>query len=377
MTGWSAPMRGDVALARRNLQSDPRRLAVGVLGVGLAVALMLLVEGLWQGTLRRITVYEDNVRAELFVGERGTKTFLSDVSAVPLETAVEIRSLPGVDTAAPIAVRQLIVDEHGMKIPVMLIGAEAESLGGPWGLTEGRAPATDREVVIDEGFAGAHAYRVGDELELLGERLRVVGLTPDSRALGNGGPVFVSLGAAARLVGSESPSFVLVRTGDPAGVGAAIRSQTGLEVLTPDQMAAGDRALYDDTMGSVIRVMLAIAFAAGTLIVALSVYSSVVDRIREYGIVKALGAGRRRLFRIVVSQTGSLALLGGALGLAVFAVAKAALTLWLPEFHVELPGAALVAATGAVAAMALLAAVLPVRRIARLDPASVYRGEQT
>ena len=369
-------MRGDVPLARKNLLADPRRLVVSILGVGLAVALMLLVEGLWQGTLSRITEYEDNVRAQLFVAERGTRTFVSDASAVPAVTVEQVRRAPGVDAASPIAARQLIVDQQGMKIPVMLVGAEIDGLGGPWELTEGRAPENDDEVVIDDGFAGAYGYAVGDAIELLGEHLRVVGLTPDSRAFGTGGMVFVSLATAARLLGSGSPSFVLVRTEDPDGVATAIRSRTGLEVLTADRMAQGDRALYDDTLGSVIRLMLAIAFAAGTLIVALSVYSSVVDRLREYGIVKALGASRRRLFRVVVSQTGSLAVLGAALGLALFVAAKAALALWLTEYHVELPGSAIVASAGAVGAMALLAALLPARRIGRLDPASVYGGEQ-
>lgn len=210
-------MRGDVALARRDLLSDPRRLAVSVLGVGLAIALMLLVEGLWQGTLSRITTYEDNVGVGLFVGERGTRTFISDVSAVPPGTVDEVRRISGVDVVAPIAARQLIVDHAGMKIPVIMVGAQVGGLGGPWALAQGRAPTTGDEVVIDEGFAGAHGYAVGQAFELLGERLRVVGLTPDSRAFGSGGMVFVQLATAQQLLGSASPSSCWFARTNPTG----------------------------------------------------------------------------------------------------------------------------------------------------------------
>ncbi|HEX6581069.1 MAG TPA: ABC transporter permease [Actinomycetota bacterium] len=368
-------MARTVPVGRRNLLSDRRRVAVSLLGVGLAVALMLLIQGLWSGTLDRITAYEDNVGAQLFVAEPGTRSFQSDVSAIPPSVEDQIREVPGVQAADGVAARQLILELHGTKMPLTLIGTRTGGLGGPWALEAGRAVTADDEIVIDAGLAADHGYRLGEQFELLGVRLEIVGLTPDSRALGNGGYVFVSLATAGLVLGApDATSFVLVRTSDPVAVASEIESRTGREALTAEEIARGDRALYDDTMGSVIRVMLLIAFAAGTLIAALSVYSSVIDRIREYGIVKALGASRRRLLGIVLAQTGALALAGGVAGLGLFLAAKVAVGAWLPQFHIELPASILVAAFVVVAAMALVAAILPARRLGRLDPASVYRG---
>lgn len=368
-------MARTVPVGRRNLLSDRRRVAVSVLGVGLAVALMLLIQGLWSGTLERITAYEDNVAAQLFVAERGTRSFQSDVSAVPPQAGSQIRAVPGVTAVDPIAVRGLILELHGAKLPVTLIGSRPGGLGGPWDLEAGRAIAADDEVVIDAGLGDTHGYRVGDRFRLLGVPFRVVGLAEDSRALGNGGYLFVSRTTAGRLLGSpDATSFLLVRTPSPVAVAREIERRTPLEALSAEEIAQGDRELYDDTMGSVIRVMLAIAFAAGALIVALSVYSGVADRIREYGILKALGATRRQLLGIVLAQTGTLALVGGVAGLGLFLTARAAVGAWLPEFDVAVPGSILIGAFAAVGAMALIAAVLPARRLGRLDPASVYRG---
>lgn len=366
-------MGRDVPLGRRNLLADPRRVGVSVLGVGLAVALMLLIQGLWSGTLSRIAAYEEHVGARLFVAEAGTRSFLSDVSTVPISAVDRVREVAGVERADPIAARGLILEFHGTKVPVMLVGSRVGGLGGPWAIDQGRRVSADDEAVIDGGLAAAHEYRVGDPFRVLGTELRIVGLTPDTRALGNGGYLFVSLATGGRLLGADSTSFVLVRTMDPVGVAARIRARTSLEVLGAADVARGDRALYDDTMGSVVRAMLAIAFAAGTLIVALSVYSSVVDRIREFGIVKALGATRGRLLGIVLAQTVTLALAGGVAGAVLFLVGKAAVSVWLPQFHLELPAAVFGGASIVVVMMALLAAILPARRIGRLDPASVYR----
>ena len=92
-------MGREVPVGRRNLLSDRRRVAVSLLGVGLAVALMLLIQGLWSGTLTRITAYEDHTGAQLFVAEGGTRSFQSDVSAVPPSAVNRIREVPGVQAA--------------------------------------------------------------------------------------------------------------------------------------------------------------------------------------------------------------------------------------------------------------------------------------
>lgn len=367
-------MNGDVPLWRRNLLSDPSRVAVSLLGVALAVALMLLIQGLWSGTMQRVTTYEDHVDAPLFVGERGTTTFASDVSSVPASALEQIRGMSEVDAADAIVARQTIVEPHGAKTPIMLIGTRIGGLGGPWALEAGRPVAADDEIVLDAGLAADHGYRLGERFPLLGVAFEIVGLTPDARAFGDGGYVFVSEGTAGRLLGSMDASFVLVGTSDPGAVARTIESRMGLSVLTPAEVAEGDRALYDDVFGSVIRAMLAIALVAGTLIVALSVYSSIVDRIREYGIVKALGARRFRLLGVVLAQTASLAFAGGVAGLGLFLAVQAAIAAWFPEFYVAMPGPALARAAVLVVAMALAAAILPARRLGRVDPAAVYRG---
>ena len=66
-------MRGRVPLASRNLLAEPRRLVASAAGVGMAVMLILLLDGLWAGIEANITTYEDHVGAALRRPTRDTE----------------------------------------------------------------------------------------------------------------------------------------------------------------------------------------------------------------------------------------------------------------------------------------------------------------
>lgn len=362
-----------VPVARRNILADRRRLVTGVFGVGAAIALIFLLQSLWGGFQVQLGSYAKNVGAQVFVGDLGTRTSWES-SVVPLAAIDQIRAIPGVERADPIFLRSTILTLHARKVFAALVGYEPGALGGPWRISAGHGVQTAGEVVIDRTLARQHDIGLGDALEVQGARFRVVGLSDGTRTWMSA-YVFVSREAAAGLYKtSGTASFILVETTQPAAVSARIAREVALTPLEVRELVRNDRKLIAAIMQGPIELMVLIAFAAGTLIVALTVYSQVVERVREYGIVKALGAGWKRLFAIVLGQTLVLAALGLIAG---FGLSKAGgwLVIWLrPQFWLSLSGTQALQVVGAAAAMALLAAVVPTRRIARLDPASVYRG---
>ena len=365
---------GRVPVARRNILADRRRLATSVLGVAAAIALILLLQGLWSGFQVQVSAYEDNVGADLFVGEPGTANFLGVPSVLPLEAVEQIRAIPRVERADPIAVRFAVLDLHDRKVFMFMVGSRPGEAGGPWELAAGRRVRADDEVVIDETVAEQHGIGLGDSVRVMGEPFRVVGLSAGTRSW-MAGFLFTSHAAIERLLRMPgTTSYVLVQAGDPEAVAGAIRDETGLAVLTPQRLGDNDRALLGRIMNGAIGLMLAIAFAAGTLIVALTVYSAITERIREYGIAKAMGARAGRLFGIVLGQTLIISALGAVAGFLLFRGASWLVVAVRPQFwvRVSLPG--LAGAVLAAGLMAVLAAVVPTRRIARVDPASVYRG---
>lgn len=365
---------GGVPVARRNILADRRRLATSVVGVAAAIALILLLQGLWSGFRVQVSAYEDNVGADLFVGESGAANFLGVPSVLPLATVETIRAVPGVERADPIAVRFAVLDLHDRKVFMFLVGSRPDEMGGPWELAAGRPVRAHDEAVIDETVAEQHGIGIGDRVEVMGEPFSVVGFSAGTRSW-MAGFVFTSHEAVERLLRMpETTSYVLVRAGGPATVAERIRAETGLAVLTPQRLGDNDRQLLGRIMNGAMGLMLAVAFAAGTLIVALTVYSAIAERIREYGITKAMGARSGRLFKIVLGQTVIISSLGTVAGYLLFRGASWLVVTVRPQFWVRTSFIGLGGTVLAAGLMAVVAAVVPTRRIARLDPASVYRG---
>ncbi len=188
------------------------------------------------------------------------------------------------------------------------------------------------------------------------------------------GYLFATHRAVQTLLGAPGKtSAILVGTDQPTSVRDMLAA-SGLAVVDTPTLHRTAVELNTRVFGSPLKLMVAIAFAAGVLIVALTVYAQVAERRREYGIVKALGASSRRLVALALVQTLALSGLGLAAGGLLLAASRTLLGWLRPQFEVVITPGLLGQAVGAALVIALLAAIIPARRLTRLDPAAAYRG---
>jgi putative ABC transport system permease protein len=360
-----------VPLARRNLLADWRRLVVGALAMGLAIMLILLLDGLWTGITQSASAYEDNVDADLYVAQPNTRNFVGAVSLLPRASVDQIAALPDVQSASPVRTFLAIVSLHDRKVPTAVIGWEPGAQGGPWEIDTGRAPSSDDEVAIGPVMAERHGLRVGDSLELMGRDFRIVGTSSDTFMLSF---VFMTHAATDELLRApDTTSFVLVQTDAPDSVRARLDEEK-FAVLTSDDLAANDVTIMTRPFGAPMTVMRGVAFAIGIVVIALTVYSGIVDRRREYGIVKAMGATRRDLTGLAVRQTLLVAAAGLVAGALLFLVGRQVVTSFRPQFTVVLTLDSAARAVAVATVMAVIASVFPAHRLAKLEPAIAYRG---
>ena len=364
-------MARTVPLARRNLLAEPRRLAAAAAGVGMALMLMLLLDGLWAGIKANVTTYEDNVGADLFIAQPGTRNFFGAVSAIPADTVDTVQADPDVDWAAAVRGFFSIVELHGRKVPTYVIGSTPGERGGPWDIRAGRAPVADDEVAIGSVIARRHGLDLGEDLEIMGRTFTIVGTSADAFMASF---VFMTHAATDDLLRApETTSFVLVGTDDPDAVRGRV-SATGLAVLDRDELARNDLALIARAYEVPLGVMRGVAFVIGSLVIALTAYSAIVERRREYGIVKAIGAGSRRLVSLAVQQSLIVSALGLMAGALLFLGGRAFITSVRPQFIILATPGSIVRAVVTAVLMGLVASVLPARRLAKLEPATAYRG---
>ncbi len=201
---------------------------------------------------------------------------------------------------------------------------------------------------------------------------QVVGITRHAGFMT--GYLFATHRAVQTLLGAPGKtSAILVGTDQPTSVRDMLAA-SGLAVVDTPTLHRTAVELNTRVFGSPLKLMVAIAFAAGVLIVALTVYAQVAERRREYGIVKALGASSRRLVALALVQTLALSGLGLAAGGLLLAASRTLLGWLRPQFEVVITPGLLGQAVGAALVIALLAAIIPARRLTRLDPAAAYRG---
>ncbi len=365
-------------LAFRNLFQNKIRLVISVGGVALALTLMLSLDAIFAGVERQTTAYIDHSGADIFVSQSGVRNMHMAASALPASIAETVKNVPGVEAVTPILYLSNMIGLGKDRSLAYIIGLpENASMGGPWKMAEGRRHPQPGEAVIDQGVAAKSGVTVGGEVELLGQKFTVVGLSEETASLVNS-VAFISLSDFARLRGSsDTISFVLVkiRPGEaPAAIARHVEAQAGqVTAQTTADFAAQESRVVKDMSTDVVAIMNLVGLLIGLAVMALTVYTATLARRAEYGVLKALGARNAHLYRAVVAQ----ALLSIAIGLGVGTAVTLLMSAVLPRvgsnLALEINVASLLRVSGVSLVIALTAAILPIRQIAGLDPAMVFR----
>ena len=365
-------------LARRNLARNRVRLLVSVGGVALALSLTLALEAIYAGVANQLTTYIDRSGADVWVSQPGVRNLHMVASWMPESVVDEVRAVDGVAEATPMLYSTDTIAAGDERAVAYVIGLPADaSMGGPWDVVEGSDRVGRGEVIVDRGFARKAGVALGDRVTVLGGEATIVGLSKGTASLVNS-VAFVSFDDfRAMRAGEPVVSFVLVRTTDGVSAEAVAaeieRRVGGVTAQSREMFAAGERRLVSDMSAEVISIMNVIGFVVGLAVVALTIYIATLARRREFGVLKALGARNRVLYRVVLAQAVLSVALGFVIGLAFtgllgFLVARTDLNLELAITANSLVKVGLFAAV-----IAGLAAILPIRQVAGLDPAIVFR----
>jgi putative ABC transport system permease protein len=363
-------------VARRNLTQEKTRFALSVGGVALAIMLVLILDGVLAGMYRQITAYLDHSEGSVVVAQEDVVNLFGATSLLPADTEERVAGVRGVKEVVPILSRFVILDLHGRKQPAYLIGYDEELGGGPWEIVEGRQPRNDKEMVFDRVLAERHGLGMGDLVEVMDRDFRIVGLSGGTASWMTSF-IFLPKTAVEDLLRAPGATSFLFVTVDERLSSEAVRDRiarlSDLGVLLKSDVSANDTRLFARFFSGPVRLMTGIAFLVGTLVVGLVIYTATVERQREYGVLKALGASNRLIYQVILAQAVLAALLGTALGMGLARAAGALIMAVRPQFLVvlrgEMSGRAVVIGLG----MALVAALIPARVVAQLAPAEVFR----
>jgi putative ABC transport system permease protein len=344
-------------------------------GVAFAVLLILLVLSLYRGWSGAGSLFE-GIPGDIWLTQEGATDPLRTSSFLPAGRMSAVASAPGVRGVVPVYARRVGLYRGTTELNVYFL-----SLATPSGART--PPGAQRfvprpgSIVVDRVFADEAGLDVGDTIDVLGRSLSVARIEP------GGNPIFEMAfmnGADARsllaLEGYVSFFVVTVEPGADADkvAKAAVAAVPGSESHTAEDFAAATHHLVQQGFLPVVGALVALGFVIGGAVIALTVYAATIEKARDFGVLKAIGADDSFLYRIVVVQSVGVGAAGAALGVGTSVVAASLIRKEVPEFvtDLELVDAAFVIAIALVVSAA--AAVVPVRRISRIDPAMVFRA---
>ncbi len=398
-------MRGLVPYAWRSLAARPARTLLTILGIAIGVGVLVSALAVSAGLDASIdrTVSSLTGRADLRVAAF-TRAGLSDVTLTALD------AVPGVALTAPaIERRSYLGSAPGRPTvtePVTVLGIdpsrESRVRDLPLASGEPLEGLDGDAALVTERLAAAEGLDVGSQLTIFGagapESVHVAGiLAGDGPELGSSGRTIVlPLMSAQRLAladGEEPPSddtlngitrvdVVLAAGTDPAVVTEAIGAALVVEpyvLSAPGDIAVSMRASTAEIRGT-MALLASIALFAAAFLVLNTLAMTVVERVRELGLLRAAGADRGQVVRVVEAQalfmgvTGSLVglALGGALALIVATWLRSAAGVVLDAPELSPP--VLVAGLAAGILLTMVASLEPARRAASVSPVVALRA---
>jgi putative ABC transport system permease protein len=369
-------------IAIKTLLADRGKFAAALVGVVFSVVLVNVQGGLFLGLIRKAGMLVDNSQADIWVGHKHMHNvdFPRDI---PRRWLHRVRAVPGVAEAEPYLVgfSEMTLPSGNYESVVMVGVPRDSSMGRPWNMYAGNSPLDQPHAVVVDVCDGDKLEEpaLGDLREIGGRRARIVGQTRGVLSFLVTPYVFTSYDQAMTFLNKDprNCSYFLVKVQPGEDVNDVCRR---IMDRTPE-LDAFPREKYSALSQQfwLTRTGIGISFGAATLMgllvglimVAQTLYASVLDRVAEFAAMKAIGANDRQIFRILGVQASLMAISGSLIG---FVVVAGLLGISTPRATIEVPPWLSAGSVLLVLGICLLAALLPYERVRKIDPLSVLQG---
>jgi putative ABC transport system permease protein len=388
-----------LGLVMRNLARRPVRTAVTTAGVALAAAAFFSIVSFQRGYQQGLRLELDRLGAHLLVVPKGCPY---DAASMALHGAnwpcylkeqylEEVRAAPGVATAAPVFMAALQGPRPGDQFVYMGVRPDILRVKQSWHL-DGSFPKQAGEILAGSALASERGWRVGERVDLPGQRgtlgtARVSGILAPT-----GGAddlfLYLPLAEAQRLFHHPNRlTHILVRLRDPNDMEHTVASLRGCDAGM--EMNVVPLAYLFHTIQEMVnaaRLLLACVALVAALVSASALSNALLmavsERTREIGVLRAIGASRFHVFRMIWLETVQISLAGGVLGIMAALAGARALESWLRARLPYAPDSPMVHAEGLVIGICLAGALLlgsasgllPAWRAAGLSPVEAMRA---
>jgi putative ABC transport system permease protein len=352
-----------------NLVHRPIRSLISIVAIALEVTLILLIVGLSVGMLNDARQRQAGIGADVIVQPPNT-SFMAGVSNAPMSIKIGglISQLPHVKVVSPV-IWQLTTTKN----LEVIYGIDLKTFQAlvPFHYIRGGPFQGPNDCLVDDYFAQSQHVKLGSTIDILNHPFRVAGIVEHGR----GARKFIPMDTLQGLIGSEGKASVFyVKVDDPANADAVVQEVKSVPHLEDYSVRSMREYLSMMTTSSYpglstfINVVIGISVIIGFIVIFQAMYTAVMERTREIGILKSIGASKLYIVNVILRETVMLAIGGIVLGVVVSLIARAGIKYRLPTLPVVVTGKWILISTVIAIIGAILGALYPAYKAAQKDP---------
>ena len=353
-----------------NLLHRPVRSIISVLAVAIEVVMILSIVGIFMGMLNDTKQRTNGIGADLMM-RPSNASIMVGVSGAPMPA----KNLEAIQRLPHVAVVSAVIQKLSTagKIEV-LYGIDYPSFNAlkPFVYLSGGPFQGPYDVIVDDVFASSDGgHKVGDTISIMDHPFRISGIVEH----GKGGRKLLRIDTMGQLMDAEGKaSLFYIKCDDPANDNAVIQeihSTRGLEGFPVETV---DEWLEEMTPNKIpgfniaLDVVTFIAVVVGFLAIFQSMYTAVLERTREIGILKSMGASKLTIVDVVLRETAVMAVVGVLLGIVGTFGVKLLMVHLFPMQRFEVTGIWIAKGSAIAFIGAICGALYPAWMGARKDP---------
>ena len=405
-------------IAWKNLKTYPVRIFLTTSSIILGVAVIIasnifsesnksafdnLFSGIYEGVDLVVQPIQEDF-AQGFSGDGGQGPISFEVKKIPDNKIQEITDLPSVKAAwgEVLGFAQFIkiIDGETVLIsngfaPTFGAAWDTNPYAQQWSLTEGEPPTNRKEVVMDVLTAENHNFSVGDRVTVLAgatpASFTIVGIAEFANVGAPGGATFAlfEFRTAQALLDSKGEvdliNVVIQNNFDINDVKNDITNldSENLNVINAQEAAAEQADSIKqglDFFNTILNVFAGIAIFVGAFIIQNTFRILLLQRTKELSLLRALGTSKRQIYRLVISESLFMSIIGSGLGIALGIGLAVAVKEGLKYFEFGLPDGPLVLTTEAAVVgliigitVTIFSSLLPARKASQVSPMEAIR----
>jgi putative ABC transport system permease protein len=311
---------GRIILA--NIFHRPVRTLVSILAVGVEVALVITIVGLTSGMMQETAKRIEGVGADIMLQPPSASIFLAFNGApMPIRIGDRLRQLRYVQTAAPVLLQ--FNSSGGLDLVYGIDPESFRAVSGGFVFLEGHDMNGPDDVLVDDWYARSKNIKVSQTFRMLEHDFNIAGIVEH----GKGARIFVPLATLQELSGARDKASIFFLKCTRPDHAAAVMDQMkkilpGYEIRPLKDFLSLMTSTSLPGLDIFVRSMIALAVAIGFLVIFLSMYSTVVERTRDIGVLKSLGASKGYIVQALLSEIAAICGAGILFGISVSYLAR-------------------------------------------------------